>query len=93
MKMSDITIRTSRSADAPELERLAALDSQRLPTGELLVAEVGNEIVAAYAPETSRAIADPFRRTADLIDMLRLRASATPTKTRRHRLFALPHTA
>ena len=91
--MSDITIRTSRSADAPELERLAALDSQHLPTGELLVAEVGDEIVAAYAPETSRAIADPFRRTADLIDMLRLRAAATPAKTRRHRLFPLPHTA
>jgi hypothetical protein len=93
MKMSDITIRTSRSADAPELERLAALDSQRLPAGELLVAEVGDEIVAAYAPETSRSIADPFRRTADLVDMLKLRAAATPAKPRRSRLFALPHTA
>ena len=91
--MSDITIRTSRSADAPELERLAALDSQRLPAGELLVAEVGDEIVAAYAPETSDAIADPFRRTADLIDMLKLRAAATPAKSRRLRFFPLPHTA
>jgi hypothetical protein len=93
MKMSDITIRTSRSADAPELERLAALDSQHLPTGELLVAEVGDEIVAAYAPESSRSIADPFRRTADVIDMLKLRAMATPAKARRTRIFALPRTA
>ena len=91
--MSDITIRTSRSADAPELARLAELDSQRLPTGELLVAEVCDEIVAAYAPSSSRAIADPFRRTADLIDMLKLRAMATPAKGRRTRIFALPHTA
>jgi hypothetical protein len=91
MKMSDITIRTSRSADAPELERLAALDSQRLPTGELLVAEIGDEIVAAYAPETSRTIADPFRRTSDVIAMLKLRA--TPAKARRQRIFALPRTA
>ena len=60
---------------------------------EASIAEVGDEIVAAYAPETSRSIADPFRRTADLIDMLKLRASATPAKSRRSRLFAIPHTA
>jgi hypothetical protein len=89
--MSDITIRTSRSADASDLERIAALDSQRLPAGDLLVAEVGGEIVAAYEPESARAIADPFRRTADVIDMLKLRA--TPAKPRRQRLFILPRTA
>jgi hypothetical protein len=94
MKMSDITIRTSRSADAPELRRIAALDSQRVPAGDLLVAEVCGEIVAAYAPKTANAIADPFRRTADVVELLRLRAGvrAVSPKTR-HGIFALPHTA
>ncbi|MEA2126782.1 MAG: hypothetical protein QOI80_3564 [Solirubrobacteraceae bacterium] len=92
--MSDITIRTSRSADAPELQRLAALDSQRLPAGDLLVAEVCGQLVAAYAPEASRAIADPFRRTADVVELLKVRAGArAATSKTRQRLFALPHTA
>jgi hypothetical protein len=92
--MSDITIRTSSSADIPELRRIAALDSQRVPAGDLLVAEVCGEIVAAYAPETSSAIADPFRRTSDVVDLLRLRAGvrAASPKTR-HGIFALPRTA
>jgi hypothetical protein len=84
--MSDITIRTSRPADASELHRLAALDSQRLPAGDLLVAEVSGEIVAAYAPTQARAIADPFQRTADVVSLLELRAKGadrTAQQTRR----------
>lgn len=93
--MSDITIRTSRPADAPELERLAALDSQRLPAGEMLVAEVSGEIVAAYDPTAARAVADPFRRTADVVSLLQLRAQgATPaTHTQRGRLFPVARAA
>jgi hypothetical protein len=90
--MSDITIRTSRSADAPELRHLAALDSQRLPAGELLVAETCGNIVAAYAPAADRAIADPFRHTADEVALLKLRARGArtaPVKAR-HGIFALP---
>jgi hypothetical protein len=90
--MSDITIRSSRSADSAELQRIAALDSQRVPTGDLIVAEVAGELVAAYAPETARAIADPFRRTADVVELLRRAANGSAPKTR-HGFFALPHTA
>jgi hypothetical protein len=96
MKMSDITIRSSRPADASELRRLAALDSQRLPSGDLLVAEVSGEVVAAYSPKTSSSIADPFRRTADVVDLLRVRAAAgvVPAAPKsRHGIFALPRTA
>jgi hypothetical protein len=94
IEMSDITIRNSRSADAPELSRIAALDSSRVPTGDLLVAEVSGELVAAYAPETSRAIADPFRRTADVVALLKLRAGDRRTLTTpRQRIFHLPRTA
>ena len=83
--MSDITIRTSRPADASELNRLAALDSQRLPAGDLLVAEVSGEIVAAYDPAAARAIADPFQRTADVVSLLKLRATGADAAARQPR--------
>ena len=72
--MTDITIRDSRPTDALALRKLAALDSQNLPTGEMLVAEIGGEVVAAYSPTKARTIADPFRRTANVVDLLRLAA-------------------
>lgn len=72
--MTDIRIRNSRPTDAADLRRLAALDSATVPHGELLVAEEDGRVVAAYSLEDARAIADPFRRTADVVDMLRVRS-------------------
>jgi hypothetical protein len=94
--MTDITIRSARLADDDDLKRLAALDSQRLPAGDLLVAEVGGELVAAYAPLSASAIADPFLPTADAVELLRLRAGATARDMQRQRrgiLGALPRFA
>jgi hypothetical protein len=71
--MTDITIRSARDADADALARLAALDSSHVPSGELLVAEVSGELVAAASD--AGVIADPFRPTADVVDLLRLRAA------------------
>ncbi len=88
--MSDITIRTSRPADASELRRLAALDSQRLPAGDLLVAEVCGEIVAAYKPGSARAVADPFRRTDDVVSLLKLRAAGARETAERSRRSLFP---
>jgi hypothetical protein len=73
--MTDIRIRTSRPNDAAELRRLAALDSATVPNGELLVAEEEGRMIAAYSLDDHRAIADPFRPTADVVDMLRLRSA------------------
>ena len=70
----DVTIRWASDADAPALTRLAALDSKRLPSGALLVAEVNGEIWAALAPDSGSAIADPFRRSGDLVRLLTTRA-------------------
>ncbi len=93
--MADITIRSARSDDAQALGRLAQLDSQRLPAGELVVAEVAGELVAAYAPESTRVIANPFLPTADVVEMLRLRVhGARPPLRERHGLLAaLPRPA
>ena len=46
-----LRIRQARPADAAALERLAALDSSQVPAGELLLAEVGDELWAAYSDD------------------------------------------
>ena len=71
----DLKIRTATDDDAVALLRLARLDSQgRPPSGTIIVAEDGGEIVAATALEGDATIADPFRSTAAIVAMLRLRA-------------------
>jgi hypothetical protein len=94
MKMNtDITIRDSRPADEPALRKLAALDSKTLPSGELIVAEISGEVVAAYSPERASAIADPFRRTADVVDLLRVRATGLRPEPAKIRHGLLPRAA
>ena len=69
-----LTIRRAGPADAGALVRLAALDSASPPTGDALLAEVGDELWAAIELDTGTAIADPFRPSRDLVELLRLRA-------------------
>jgi hypothetical protein len=71
-----VTIRHAHQADLPALQRLAALDSRRLPSGELFVAEIDGEIQAAVSIDTGAVIADPFEPTAAIVDLLRLHAEA-----------------
>jgi hypothetical protein len=98
-----VAIRLARPADAPALARLAALDDQpeqaerlaRLAgepwAGGVLVAEAGGSVAAALAVADGVVVADPFRRTALLVDLLRLRAEQL---TGRHGTFAaLPRAA
>jgi hypothetical protein len=69
------TIRMAVSADATALRRLAQLDSAPPPEPvRMLVAEVGGELRAALPLDGGRAIADPFRRTAQLVAILGERA-------------------
>ena len=70
-----LTIRRADAADAGALVRLAALDSASPPTGEALLAEVGDELWAAVEIDSGAAIADPFRPSGELVELLRLRAS------------------
>jgi hypothetical protein len=69
-----VVIRAARGSDGPALRRLAALDSREVPAGDVLLAETDDEIVAAVSVETGARIADPFRRTADVVDLLEFRA-------------------
>jgi hypothetical protein len=73
--MTDITVRRSVSGDSSALERLAALDSARPPTGPALVAEADSRMIAALPLGSGRPIADPFEPTAAVVALLELRAA------------------
>jgi hypothetical protein len=55
--------------------RLAALDCARPPRAPVLVAEIGSEILAAVSMTDGQVVADPFRRTAEIVAIARLRAA------------------
>ena len=71
-----ISIRAASHADGPVLTRLAALDSARAPFGPALIAEVDGEPRAALGLRDRRVVADPFARTAELVTLLEVHASA-----------------
>jgi hypothetical protein len=72
--MKNITVRYSVASDLSELARLAALDSASPPRGPALVAEADSRMLAALPLGSGRPIADPFERTAEILELLRLRA-------------------
>jgi hypothetical protein len=71
-----LTIRHADAADLPALERLAALDSRRIPTGELFVAEAEGRLLAATSLDTGAIVADPFEHTASIVELLRAHAGS-----------------
>jgi len=75
MSPSMIAIRSATAHDHAELARLAALDTAAVPTGRILLAESDGEVQAAIEVATGRVVADPFRPTAGLAELLRLRAA------------------
>jgi hypothetical protein len=82
---SPLVLRPATSADSRELERLAALDSARPLTGDVLVVAAGGELRAALSLESGRAVADPFWPSADLVALLRTAAGERPRRFARRR--------
>jgi hypothetical protein len=82
---SPLVLRRATSADTFELARLAALDSARPLSGEVLVAAAGGELRAALSLETGRAVADPFWPSGELVDLLRAAAGERPRRRVRRR--------
>jgi hypothetical protein len=70
-----IAIRLATADDRSALIRLAALDSAAAPVGKALVATRDGEILAAHPLGGRRPIAHPFQRTAEVSELLALRAS------------------
>ena len=69
-----VTLRFGSPADEKALARLAELDSSGPPAQPVLLAEVDGQLLAALALSDGSVVANPFHRTADLIDLLRARA-------------------
>ena len=69
-----VTVRRAHPSDAFELARLAALDSGPVPQPPALVAEAGGRILAALPLRGGLPVADPFAPTAELVELLHLRA-------------------
>ena len=70
--MHEITIRAARDDDAAAIARLATLDEAPVPRGRALLGFLDCELVAAKPLERGVTVADPFRRTVELIDLLDL---------------------
>lgn len=90
MTSSSLVLRLATAADAEELERLAALDSARPLTGEVVLASVDGELRAALSLETGRAVADPFRPSLELVPLLRTAAGGERPRLRVRRRVARP---
>jgi hypothetical protein len=69
-----LAIRLARADEDPALRRLAELDDAPPLHGDVLIALVDGEAVAAASLSDGRAVANPFLPTADLVAMLSLRA-------------------
>jgi hypothetical protein len=85
MTNSTLIIRRASDTDAVALHDLAALDSSSAPRGDVLVGEVGAELWAAVEVESGAAVADPFRPSADVVELLRFRADAIRGERRAER--------
>ena len=73
-RLEGLTVRHFGERDIDSIRRLAALDSKPIPTGGVLVAELNGELVAALPLNGGEALADPFKPTADIVELLQLRA-------------------
>ena len=87
-----ITITQLGEANA-QIRALAGLDGRHAPGGPLLMALVDGEPRAALSLEDDGVVADPFRPTAALVELLRRRAElmdaeARPGALRRMRAWA-----
>ena len=69
-----IVIRHSLDEDVKTLASLAILDSRDELRGPALIAEVDGVARAAIDLDDGSVAADPFHRTAELVELLRLRA-------------------
>jgi hypothetical protein len=69
-----ILIRLASRSDARTLTDLAAIDSREPLAGPAMLAEVDGVVRAALDLSDGSVAADPFVRTAELVELLRLRA-------------------
>jgi len=88
-----IALRLAQADERGAVERLAHLDGARAPAGDVLLALVDGEPVAALSLADGSVVSDPFTPTAAVVDLLRVRAQRLGAperlRTRRRRIAAL----
>src|SRR3954470_17552507 len=73
-----IVIRNAQAADEQAIATLGVIDGgHHMPTGHVLLAEVGGRIRAAVG-SNGAAISDPFWPSAELVSMLRVQTEPEP---------------
>jgi hypothetical protein len=70
-----VIVRFAGEEDAAALRDLAERDGRREPRSPLLLAEVHGDVLAARSLADGRSIADPFRHSAHLVELLALRTA------------------
>jgi hypothetical protein len=86
---NSITIRRSTAYDAADIARIAALDSAHAPEGDAMLAFVDDELRAVVPLDGGPALADPFHRTAELVELLRYSVADGHGRARSRRRFRL----
>jgi len=74
IRWQGLTLRIATSADGSALARLADLEQTAQPAEPVLLGVVMQRPVAALSLSDGRVVADPFTPTAELIELMRLRA-------------------
>ncbi|MFL5871090.1 MAG: hypothetical protein ACJ75R_08405 [Solirubrobacterales bacterium] len=69
-----VTLRIAEASDGDALRRLAERDSAALPPGPHLVAVRDGILEAAISLSRGAIVADPFRHTAETVELLRCAA-------------------
>lgn len=69
-----VALRSAEAGDAQALKILAELDEAPDLSGDVLLALLSGQVVAAMSLEDGRVIADPFVATSDAVSLLKLRA-------------------
>jgi hypothetical protein len=73
-KRAAVTLRVAGARDDDVVRMLCELDCAAWPQGTVLLAEIDRRAVAALEIATGRAIADPFQRSLEAVELLRTRA-------------------
>jgi hypothetical protein len=85
---STVALRRARDDEADLVRRIADLDDAPTLQGDVLLALLDGEPVAALGLEDERIVANPFVPTVEAVALLRLRASHLSSRGRRKRRWA-----
>jgi hypothetical protein len=76
-------VRLAHPDEVGTLRRLAQVDDAPELAGEILVATIDADVVAALSLDDGRVVADPFVLTSDAVELLRRSATALAGRRRR----------